>query len=88
MHCHSLECGGHFSSTKTAAKVLQSGFYWPTLFQDARGFVLQCDKCQKTGNISRRNEMQLHGILEIEIFDVWDWTSWDPFRVQEETNTS
>ena len=35
-HCHSLECGGHFSSTKTAAKILQSGFYWPTLFQDAR----------------------------------------------------
>ena len=35
-HCHSLECGGHFSSIKTTAKVLQSGFYWPTLFQDAR----------------------------------------------------
>ena len=39
-HCHSLECGGHFCSTKTVAKVLQSGFYWPTLFQDVREFVL------------------------------------------------
>ena len=26
-HCHSLECGGHFSSTKIVAKILQSGFY-------------------------------------------------------------
>ena len=56
-HCHSLEYGGHFSSTKTAAKVLQSGFYWPTLFWDARQFVLTCDRCQRTGNIGRRNEM-------------------------------
>ena len=31
--CHSLACGGHFSSRKTAAKVLQSGFWWPTLAQ-------------------------------------------------------
>ena len=70
-HCHSLECGGHFNSTKTAAKVLQCGFYWPTLFHDAIDFVLKCDKYQQTGNIGRRNEMSLNGILEVEIFDVW-----------------
>ena len=34
LHSHSLECGGHFSGQKTIAKVLQSGFYWPTLFKD------------------------------------------------------
>ncbi len=27
-HCHALPCGGHFSGTRTAAKVLQSGFFW------------------------------------------------------------
>ena len=36
--CHSLACGGHFSGRKTVAKVLQSGFYWPTLFKDAHKF--------------------------------------------------
>ena len=30
--CHELACGGHFGPRKTAEKVLQSGFYWPTLF--------------------------------------------------------
>jgi len=25
--------GGHFSSTKTIAKILQYGFYWPTMFK-------------------------------------------------------
>ena len=50
--CHSLACGGHFSGRKTAAKVLQSGFYWPTLFKDAHEFGRNCLKCQQRGNIS------------------------------------
>ncbi|BBG96958.1 transposable element gene [Prunus dulcis] len=33
--CHSHACGGHFGAKKTASKVLQSGFFWPTLFKDA-----------------------------------------------------
>ncbi|KAL5538359.1 hypothetical protein UlMin_045707 [Ulmus minor] len=46
-HCHSREVGGHFGATKTAAKVLQSGFHWPTLFKDAYKFVANCDRCQR-----------------------------------------
>ncbi|KAL6347320.1 hypothetical protein AAG906_016748 [Vitis piasezkii] len=34
-HCHENACGGHFASQKTAMKVLQSGFTWPSLFKDA-----------------------------------------------------
>ena len=34
-HCHENVCGGHFTSHKTTMKVLQSGFYWPSLFKDA-----------------------------------------------------
>ncbi|XP_062103296.1 uncharacterized protein LOC133814340 [Humulus lupulus] len=58
-HCHSLHCGGHFGGTRTAAKVLQSGFYWPTLFKDANDFVKSCDRCQRTRNISRRDQMPM-----------------------------
>ena len=29
--CHFEACGSHFSSRKTTAKILQSGFYWPTV---------------------------------------------------------
>ena len=32
--CHSEACGGHFSARKTADKILQADFYWPTLFKD------------------------------------------------------
>ncbi|XP_060965353.1 uncharacterized protein LOC133034312 [Cannabis sativa] len=44
-HCHALPCGGHFTSTRTTTKVLQSGFFWPTLFKDASSFVKACDRC-------------------------------------------
>ena len=67
--CHSEACGGHFCSRKTAAKILQSGFYWPTLFNDTHDFCKSCDRCQRLGAISRRNMMPLNPILIIDIFD-------------------
>ena len=70
-HCHTLPCGGHFGGQRTAAKVLQSGFYWPTLFKDAHQFVSTCEKCQRMRNISRKDEPPMHPILEVELFDLW-----------------
>ena len=78
-HCHSSAYGGHASSSKTAAKVLQAGFFWPTIFKDAHAFVQSCDQCQRTGNISRRSEMPQQPILEVEIFDVWGIDFMGPF---------
>ncbi|KAL4302122.1 hypothetical protein GQ457_10G012280 [Hibiscus cannabinus] len=77
--CHSAPYGGHFGGNRTAAKVLQSGLYWPTLHRDAQLFYQQCDTCQRTGNISRRNEMPLQNILEVELFEVWGIDFMGPF---------
>ena len=70
-HCHTLPCGGHLDGQRTAAKVLQSGFYWPSLFKDVHQFVSTCDKCQRMGSISRKDEPPMHIILEVELFDLW-----------------
>ena len=78
-HCHTLPCGGHFGGQRTAAKVLQSGFYWPSLFKDAHQFVSTCDKCQRMGNISRKDEPLMHPILEVELFDLWGIDFMGPF---------
>ncbi|RVW70910.1 Retrovirus-related Pol polyprotein from transposon 297 [Vitis vinifera] len=48
-HCHENACGGHFASQKTAMKVLQSGFTWPSLFKDAHIMCRSCDRCQRLG---------------------------------------
>jgi hypothetical protein len=69
--CHSEVYGGHFSSRKTTAKILQSGFYWPTMFKDSHAFCKTCENCQKLGSISKRHMMPLNPILVIEIFDYW-----------------
>lgn len=39
--CHSSPVGDHYGSVRTAAKVLQCGFYSPTLHHDAHEFVKQ-----------------------------------------------
>jgi hypothetical protein len=76
---HSLACGGHFSAKKTAAKVLQCGFTWPTLFKDAYDFCRACERCQRLGAMSRRDMMPLNPILIVEIFDVWGIDFMGPF---------
>ena len=43
---HASTYGSHYGPDKTIVKVLQAGFYWPTLFKDARKFVMTCDRCQ------------------------------------------
>ena len=78
-HCHTLPCGGHFGGQRTATKVLQSGFYWPSLFKDAHQFVSTCDKCQRMGNISRKDKPPMHPILEVELFDLWGIDFIGPF---------
>jgi len=45
--CHSEACGSHFSSRKTTAKILQNGFYWPTMFKDTHAFCKTCENYQK-----------------------------------------
>ena len=79
LHCHSLECVGYFSGQRTAATVLQSGFYWPTFFKDAHSFVKTYDRCQITGNISSKNKIPLNSILEVELFGVWGIDFMGPF---------
>ncbi|XP_072071870.1 uncharacterized protein [Arachis hypogaea] len=71
--------GGHFGGERTATKVLQSGFYWPTLFKDSQKFVRNCDSCQRAGNLPHNHEMPQQGILEIEVFAVWGIDFMGPF---------
>ncbi|XP_070022005.1 uncharacterized protein [Nicotiana sylvestris] len=58
-HCHDGEIGGHYAANRTTFKVLEAGFFWTTVFKDARTYVAQCDRCQRTGNVTKRDEMSL-----------------------------
>ena len=56
-HCYSYAYGDHHGIMNTAAKVTTVGFYWATLHKDVEAFVKSCERCQRVGNISMRNEM-------------------------------
>ena len=53
MQCHTYAYGDHFSTQKIALKVLQPGFYWPTIFKDAHDVSKSCDKCQRLGKLTK-----------------------------------
>nr|GEV18777.1 reverse transcriptase domain-containing protein [Tanacetum cinerariifolium] len=68
--CHHGPTGGHYEPNITAKKVLDSGFYWPTIIKEAHTLVCLCKACQKIGNISKRNEMPLNNIQVCKIFNI------------------
>ncbi|XP_068329671.1 uncharacterized protein [Pyrus communis] len=77
--CHSYACGGHFGAKRTALKVLESVFYWPSFFKDAYEFCATCDHCQRIGILGPRNQMPQTPVLIVEIFDVWGIDFMGPF---------
>ena len=38
-HCHGSSYVGHFPTFKTVSKILQAGFWWPTMFRDAHAYI-------------------------------------------------
>jgi len=66
---HDIPCGGNFADQRTGHKVLQIGYYWPTIFKDAKKFVQACDNCQRAGHRRQSDEMPLNPQLVIEPFE-------------------
>ncbi|KAL5564601.1 hypothetical protein UlMin_027765 [Ulmus minor] len=48
---HEGVCGNHSSGRALAHKMLQQGYYWPTIQADSLAFVQKCDKCQRFSTI-------------------------------------
>ncbi|GJS77930.1 reverse transcriptase domain-containing protein [Tanacetum coccineum] len=78
-HCHSGPTGGHHSASITGRKVYESGFFWPSIFKDAKDYVMRCDACQRSGNISSRSEMHQNNIQVCDVFDIWGLDFMGPF---------
>ncbi|XP_075473313.1 uncharacterized protein LOC142504323 [Primulina tabacum] len=81
-HCHSGQTGGHFGASKMTTKILQAGFYWPTLFKYAYNYVLNCNECQRVGKLRSKwsgpftvTEVFPFGVVEIR------GDSGNPFKV-------
>jgi len=69
--CHNGPCGGHFTDKRIGHKVLQIGYYCPTIFKDGKKFVQTCHSCQRVGRPGQSDEMPLNPQLVIEPFEQW-----------------
>nr|KYP31222.1 Pol polyprotein [Cajanus cajan] len=66
----------------TAHKVLDCGFYWPTIFKDAWKICSTCEQCQRAGGApSWRQQMPQQPMLFCEVFDVRGIDFMGPFPV-------
>nr|XP_023888728.1 uncharacterized protein LOC112000793 [Quercus suber] len=45
--------GNHSRSWSLVYKLIQTGYYWPTMQKDVHVYVKVCDKCQRFGNLIR-----------------------------------
>lgn len=54
-HCHQGPTGGHLAANNTTRKVLETRFYWPTIFKDVVPYIKSCDAWQRIGNISSKD---------------------------------
>ena len=69
--CHDELCGGHFADKGTSYKILSLGYYWPSIFRDAKEYVRRCDNCERVGKLAPSNEMLLQPQVLIEPFEKW-----------------
>ena len=44
---HEGVCGNHIGGQTLAHRAHSQGYYWPTMKQDAEGYVKKCDRCQR-----------------------------------------
>jgi len=62
---------GHFAIEIIANKILDAGYWWPTLFKDTHDFCKSCDKCQKIGRLKTKSLAKLVTTLPEEPFTKW-----------------
>ncbi|KAK0585343.1 hypothetical protein LWI29_027080 [Acer saccharum] len=68
---HSGNCGNHVGGVSLAHKTLRQGFYWPTLFADAKRVAARCEACQKIANNIRQPPELLQSITSPWPFAMW-----------------
>ena len=68
---HKGNAGGHFSQDITVRKVLDAGYWWPTLYKDTYQYCQTCHECQKTGGLLKSVSTKLNTTLPAEPFMKW-----------------
>ena len=72
-------CGNHSGSRSLVHKLVQAGYYWPTMQADVEAYVKACDKCQRFSNIIRQPTEKLAPMTTPWPFVQWGLDIMGPF---------
>ena len=78
---HEGICGNHSRSRSLAHKLIQAGYYWPTMQKDAQTYVKVCDKCQRFSNIIQQPSEELTPMRAPLSFAQWGLDIMGPFLI-------
>ncbi len=68
---HEKVARGHFVVDITTKKILDVGYWWPTLFKDIHDFCKSYDSCQKIRRVETKSLTKLVITLPEEPFMKW-----------------
>ncbi|XP_062006098.1 uncharacterized protein LOC133723302 [Rosa rugosa] len=68
---HSGVCGNHAGARNLAFKALRTGYYWPTIEQDAKRIARACLKCHQFANSPLAPSVPLSIIIAPCVY--WQW---------------
>ncbi|GJW66503.1 hypothetical protein Tco_0120927 [Tanacetum coccineum] len=72
--------GGHYGANYSARKILDSGFYGPTIYKDfAHDFVTRCGHLSHKENYANGDDGCHKNLYKLEIFDIWGIDFMGPF---------
>jgi len=49
---HEEPLGGYFAFEITKRKLLDVGYWWPTMYKDVHDYCKSCDACQRIGGLA------------------------------------
>ena len=76
---HEGICGNHSGARSLVYKLIQAGYYWPTMIKDAQTYVKACDKCQRFSNLIKQPSEELTPITAPWPFAQWELDIIGPF---------
>ncbi|XP_017428868.1 uncharacterized protein LOC108336936 [Vigna angularis] len=83
---HNGICGFHSGKHTLRARILRTGYYWPTIDHDYETFVKKCISCQAHRNDFRVPLEELHGIVSPWSFAQWGMDIVGPLPITKAQN--
>ncbi len=77
---HEGTVGRHFATEITQKKILNVGYWWPTMYRYVSDFGRSCDACQHTGGLATYSLAKLIITFKNEPFMKWGLDFVGPIR--------